>query len=201
MANAAADMDSIEKSTLNGLTIRKTILKNCLLRHVKIHASTISNSSMYRCTVYTSTISDECSFENCNVLNSTINGCTAIDSNIHESTFRKVKMNRCKITTSPLALRQFTPEIRARIFGYCTPQKSWASKTPEVLIALRGDSELYQEALRAFYKQNWFRLNFRNFSKTELMSKKSVENINKLSISYVRLFVRFDFALQNGRRC
>lgn len=182
MADLAADMDIIENSTLSGLTIRKTILRNCVLRHVKIHASTISNSSMYQCTVHTSTISEECSLEKCNVLNSTINGCTAIDSEIHESTFTKVKMNRCKITTSPLALRRFIPEIRAKIFEYCTSSTKVSFDTPKILIVLRGDSELYQEALRTFYKQSWFPLAFHNFSKTELISAKIAENINKLAI-------------------
>lgn len=192
MANSAADMDIIENSTLSGLTIRKTILKNCVLRHVKIHTSTISNSSMYQCTVYTSTISEESSLEKCNVLNSTINGCTAIDSDIHESTFTKVKMDRCTITTSPLALCRFAPGIRAKIFGYCTSSRKFKFKTPKILIALRGDSELYQEALRTFYNQNWFVLDFKNFSKTDLMSEKIAENIKKLAIVYVNLFIRFD---------
>jgi uncharacterized protein YjbI with pentapeptide repeats len=152
MADSAADIDIIENSTLSGLTIRKTILKNCVLRQVKIHASTVSNSSMYQCTVHTSTISEECSFGKCNVLNSTISGCTATDSDIHESTFVKTKMNRCKITTSLLALRRFAPEIRAKIFRYCTLWNFWKPKIPEIIVALRGDGELYQEALRAFYK-------------------------------------------------
>jgi uncharacterized protein YjbI with pentapeptide repeats len=192
MADSAADMDIIENSTLSGLIIRKTILRNCVLRHVKIYASTISNSSMYQCNVHTSTISEECSFEKCNMVNSTINGCTAVDSDIHESTFTKVKMNRCKITTSPLALCRFAPEIREIIFGYCISSITVSFNTPNILIALRGDSELYQEALRTFYKQNWFPLAFRNFSKTELISAKVAENINKLAISYVNLFIRFD---------
>jgi uncharacterized protein YjbI with pentapeptide repeats len=190
MADSDADMDIIENSTLSGLIIKKTILRNCVLRHVKIYASTISNSSMYQCNVHTSTISEDCSFEKCNMVNSTINGCTAVDSDIHESTFTKVKMNRCKITTSPLALRRFPPEIRAMIFRYCTPWSSMMRKTPYVLDAIRGDSELYQEALRAFYKQNWFLLDFKNFSRTELMPKNVAENINKLCIWYVWFFVQ-----------
>jgi uncharacterized protein YjbI with pentapeptide repeats len=198
MADSAADMDIIENSTLSGLTIRMTILRNCVLRHVKIHASTISNSSMYQCTVHTSTISEECSLERCIVLNSTINGCTAVGSEIHESAFTKVKMNRCKITTSPLALCRFAPEIRAIILQYCTPWNVWKPKIPEILVALRGDEKLYHEALRAFYKQNWFRLEFSNFSRTELMSKKAIENINKLCISYVGLFVQFDVVYQSS---
>jgi uncharacterized protein YjbI with pentapeptide repeats len=184
MADSAAAMDIIENSTLSGLTIRKTILRNCVLRHVKIHASTISNS-LYHCTVHTSTISEECSLEKCNVLNSTISGCTAIDSDIHESTFTKVKMNRCNITTSPLALRRFPPEIRAMILAYCTLWKCWKPKTPDMILALRGDQQLYQEALRAFHKQNWFRLESGNLSEIELMSTKAIENLSKICILYV----------------
>jgi hypothetical protein len=198
MADSAADMDIIENSTLSGLTIRKTILRNCVLRHGKIHASTISNSSIYQCTVHTSTISEECFLEKCNVLNSTINGCTAIDSNIHESAFTKVKMNRCKITTSPLALRRFAPEIRAMIFRYCTPWECRKARTPDMIVALRGDEELYQEALRAFYKHNLFRLDFSNLSKLELMCTKAVVNINKLSIRYVRPIIQFDAIHQSS---
>lgn len=68
------------------------------------------------------------------------------------------------------------------IFHYSTPWDELNPKTPEIVIALRGDSELYHEALRAFCKQNWYRIKLENFWPTELMSKTAVENIHKLYI-------------------
>ncbi len=67
-----------------------------------------------------------------------------------------------------------------------------------MIVALRGDEALYQEALREFYKQNWFLLKFSNFSRIELMFTRAVEHINKLEIWYVGLFVERDVIYQRS---
>jgi hypothetical protein len=166
MASSTAAKDLIEDSTLSGVTIRKTMVKNCVLRYVEIHTSTISNSTL----------------EHCQLFNSTIDNGSAEDTMIHECKFRGLKMKRCKVTTSPLGLRRFPPEIRAMIFEYSTPWDSNKAKTPEILVALRGDCELYEEAIKTFYKQNWLRIDVGNFSEMESMSKKSMARICKLRI-------------------
>jgi hypothetical protein len=55
-------------------------------------------------------------------------------------------------------------------------------KIPAVIIALRGDRGLYQEAIHVFYKMNWFRLKLETLPMLESMSKKVFENIQKLAI-------------------
>lgn len=76
---ADSDMDVIENSTLSGITIRKTTIKNCVLRYVEIHTSKISNSALHHC----------------KVLNSTIENSTAADTKFHEIKFTKLKMDGC----------------------------------------------------------------------------------------------------------
>ena len=74
------------------------------------------------------------------------------------------------------------------IFRYSTPWDQWKAKTPVILVALRADNELHHEAIKEFYKQNWFRLKQQNFSAAKFMSKNTVWGIRKLYISYVRLY-------------
>jgi hypothetical protein len=64
-------------------------------------------------------------------------------------------MDNCAMTSSPPAFQRFPPEVRAMIFGRCIDFRK--TKTPILLIALRGDEELYTEAIKIFYKLNWFR--------------------------------------------
>jgi len=166
MASSTAAKDLIEDSTLSGVTIRKTMVKNCVLRYVEIHTSTISTSTL----------------EHCQLFNSTIDNGSAEDTMIHECKFRGLKMKRCKVTTSPLGLRWFPPEIRAMIFEYSTPWDASRAKTPKILIALRGDCELYEEAIKTFYKQNWFRFDIDKFLEMESISRKPMGRIYKLRI-------------------
>jgi hypothetical protein len=63
-------------------------------------------------------------------------------------------MEKCKSTTALLDLRKFAPEIREQIFQRCIHASSnWS---PEILVAPRSDPDLYHEALRVFYRLNYF---------------------------------------------
>ena len=90
-------------------------------------------------------------------------------------------MDNCSMTYSPLAIRKFPPEIRAMIFAGCVDNKGY--KTPNLLVALRGDREMYEEAVQIFYGLNWFRVKLLTLPDFVSMSKKAIENIRKLVIS------------------
>ena len=90
-------------------------------------------------------------------------------------------MDNCSMTSSPLAIRKFPPEIRAMIFAGCINNVGY--KTPTILKALRGDKEMYEEAIQIFYKLNWLRVKLSTLPGFEKMSKKAIENIRKLIIS------------------
>jgi hypothetical protein len=57
-------------------------------------------------------------------------------------------------------LRRFPPEIRAEIFKHTLG--SWDNKTPALIKALRGDHEVYLEAMKVFYRINEFFSSRRN---------------------------------------
>jgi hypothetical protein len=56
----------------------------------------------------------------------------------------------------PLTLRKLPLEIRDMIYELIVGTDSWNGKTPSLILALRGDQELYKEALRDFYDNNTF---------------------------------------------
>ncbi|KAE9378849.1 hypothetical protein N431DRAFT_325846 [Stipitochalara longipes BDJ] len=154
----------MEKCTVRDIEITKTEIRNCILHYVFIQTSKVFNSKLY----------------NCKVSNSTIEGSEVVDTGLHESDFIKSKLIGCKITTSLLSFCKFVPEIRAMIFKLCLSFEK--NKTPALLIALRGDIFLYQQAIRLFYKLNCFTLNYYMLDRCSLMSVNAISNISKLTI-------------------
>jgi hypothetical protein len=164
MAASVKGMHIIENNTISGVIIRKTILRNCVLRHVELHTSTITDSSLEQCEIY-----------NCSIDNS-----TAEDSKLHECNWRELQTHRCIVSTSPLALRRFPPEIRTLILQRCMDYAD--RRTPAIILALRGDPELYQEAIRLFYKLNWLRIDHYPLSFYDSVPRGLANKIEKLSI-------------------
>ena len=81
---------------------------------------------------------------------------------------------------SPLALRKLPPEIREMIFRYCVDFTD--RKTPPLIVALRGDQELYHEAMKLFYKLNYFTLDKSTAAVCEAMRLNIRQNIQQLKI-------------------
>jgi hypothetical protein len=82
-----------------------------------------------------------------------------------------------------LGLRAFPPEIREMIFTFSNVL-IWTGKTPALLMALRGDRELYDEALDYFYKKNIFKLHPRNEWQTGDMAISALQTIKALRIDF-----------------
>jgi uncharacterized protein YjbI with pentapeptide repeats len=158
-------LPTIKNSTILGTTIRDAAFTLCTLKHVEIHGSTISGSTL-----------SDCQLSNC-----TIDDSSLVNSKLHETKIVNCSMDNCSMTSSTSVFRKFSPEIRAMIFARCIHFNK--NKTPALLIALRGDKELYREAIHFFYNLNWFRVRLGNLAEFESMSKKAIENIRKLIIS------------------
>lgn len=155
----------MEDGSANGITVRNTHIINCVLEYVVIHNSTIERSTL----------------SNCNVFNAKITESTVLDSKLHDTPLgSRCSVTACKVTTCTLALREFPPEIRDMIVRYC--MEFVHGKTPPLLIALRGDPDLYQQALKFLYRLNPFVLDAKTILKLDKISKKVLKNITKLSI-------------------
>jgi hypothetical protein len=105
---------------------------------------------------------------------------TAIESKLHEVTLARSKIERCAITTCPLALRKFPPEIREMIFKHCMPE--YAPKTPEILIALRGDQGLYHEAIRIYHEINFYTFRPNALAAYDVFPENLAAKIQKLHV-------------------
>jgi hypothetical protein len=137
----------------NGLIQRCSEIWNAELHRMVVHSSDIINSTIARSGLYTSAL------HKCKLTNNTIR-----DS---------------EITTSPLALRRFPPEIRQVIFREALGGMVY---TPELIIALRGDPQLYFEALEVLGKTCFFRVSEWNVESRKSMSLGTYETIQNLSL-------------------
>jgi hypothetical protein len=85
-------------------------------------------------------------------------------------------MDGCNVTTSPLAIRKFPPGVREMIFQRCIDtkdNKEKYNKSPPIIVSLRSDKELYQEAIEVFYKLNLFRLTWKTAPSCKFFVRKS----------------------------
>lgn len=78
-------------------------------------------------------------------------------------------------------LRAFPPEILELIF---TPLLTFTGKTPPLLVALRADPQLYQEALSTFRKLNTFKLHRGNKWMTGDMNPSAIQSIRALTVDF-----------------
>jgi hypothetical protein len=56
-------------------------------------------------------------------------------------------------------LQKLPPELREKIFKPNLQFRVWSAKFPALIAALRGEPNLYSEALAILYKINQFKLN------------------------------------------
>jgi hypothetical protein len=84
---------------------------------------------------------------------------------------------------SSAGLRAFPAEIRDMIFNFSNVL-SWTGKTPALILALRGDQELYREVLELFYRNNTFALHRANEWKTGDMSVAALKSIRALKVDF-----------------
>lgn len=90
---------------------------------------------------------------------------------------------RIMTSLSPLGLKAFPREIRDMIYDFSNVL-SWNGETPALIVALRGDQELYREVLELFYRSNTFTLHRGNEWKTRDMSNAALRSIRALKVDF-----------------
>ncbi|KAH6681703.1 hypothetical protein B0J14DRAFT_679749 [Halenospora varia] len=159
---------------------------DCLLENVKILRSSVVFSGLglrpfQQCHIQTSTIAGVIP-QDCHFLNCTIDNAKLYESTLHQCELAaNIPMRKCTVSKASLIdLHKFAPQIRAMIFSYCL---DWTykdptnkhnvitsmDKTPSLIIALREDEKLYQEALHIFYEKNFFRISKDNEESRQAM--------------------------------
>ena len=142
-----ADLEQkpIKGGSLEHIKLRNTAIIPCNLEHAKLMACIIEDSSLYKCKLI-----------DCTIKASTLQACDLFE----------MEEGKCKVDYRAVVhLRCFTwskfpPEIRAEILGYTM----WSGEsgiqselgTPAVIIALRPDKVLYDEALQIFFQMRNF---------------------------------------------
>lgn len=91
----------------------------------------------------------------------------------------KDQLQVCTTTKFPLALRNFAPEIWSLILKYCVWPVGY-NKFPPIVTALRGDNELYQEALKIFYGRTCHILSPHTTRAFDALPRVAVENISMI---------------------
>jgi hypothetical protein len=81
---------------------------------------------------------------------------------------------------NPLTFSFFPPELREQIFIRCL---EWNGKTPALVVAARGDKQLYEEIIEIFYRtENTFVLHRANRWSFGNMSQRALLSVRKLKI-------------------
>jgi hypothetical protein len=114
--------------------------------------------SLTNCSLTFANISDSvaenCHFAHSEIKGSMLNGCVLTNCIWDEKTTTKhCQIVRSLGTSKQVSFHRYAPEIRELIFENAV---QYGSQMPPLVIALRGDQPLYQEALAAFSKKNEF---------------------------------------------
>ncbi|KAH9216566.1 hypothetical protein DL95DRAFT_460154 [Leptodontidium sp. 2 PMI_412] len=197
MSTPLPEMESeISDTTLTGpnLAIRRAAFVRGTLHRLTITTSTLTTCTLANCIITNSTIKD-CSLSNCNISTSTLVKCKITNSALHESPFLKSKLSGCRVMNSPSILRKILLELRRMIFKDCL--KIQDGKSPALLIALRSDKELYEQALEVYYKIIYFTVTpelggARERELLEELSPRALSGIEmlRINIHYVPSFLR-----------
>jgi hypothetical protein len=110
-----------------------------------------------------------------------------MESTSNKKTKVAKKMKKTKKTTTKnrvpntsKGLRTFPTEVREMIFKPCLEGEG---NSPALLVALRGDKELYAEAICLFYKaNNTYVLSTKNVNSFRDMSERALESIKKVKV-------------------
>lgn len=154
------NVKTYENHTIENTGIREVVLRDhCLVRRVEVDTS-IAN--------------------NCQFVYSTLRGinklhrCVLFDCLVGSRT----TLNHCQVITATLGFRRFPVEIRVLIFLKAI---DWKGTTPPLVIALRGDPQLYREALEQLYKNNWFTYSWKNFDPRKFAAMNFEQRIEHMS--------------------
>jgi hypothetical protein len=81
-------------------------------------------------------------------------------------------------------LRALPVEIRLLIFRYCLDHVWQQDSMPPLIVALRGDSQLYHEALEVFYANNTLAVSPETEKRVASMSLTAMRTVERATVFY-----------------
>ncbi|KAL2074829.1 hypothetical protein VTL71DRAFT_8608 [Oculimacula yallundae] len=189
----AAWRSTFESCTITNSSIYHSQIGSSILINSRVEVGQIQISKMVQTTLSNLSV-DHCDLDRCLVYNCS----TVIDTLV----------NNTRVTTSPLALRRFPPEIRALIFEYTFQDAQSADRKRrrdilwttsyadleerlrmlyphELIKALRGSNlSIYEEAVDVLYKSWTFKLKSGRFMSVEI-SRSSRQRLRSLSVDSI----------------
>lgn len=87
----------------------------------------------------------------------------------------------------PISLRYLPTEIRDMVFEYLLtfPKVTYLEqqpKTPAIIVALRPEPKVYDEALQIYYKRNTFRITSHNFESVQQLERTYISSVRDLIV-------------------
>lgn len=125
------NLATVENSSMNNLTFHQSTILKYTFANVELHNSTSSGSILRNCELF-----------DCTVNNSRFYDCKRPGVKVLKCEFQNTQMG--PMGPSPPGFSKLPVEIREMIFKEVLVCKG---KTPPLLAAVRGNKELYDEAL------------------------------------------------------
>jgi hypothetical protein len=162
----------LSNSTVTSLILHKSTLTACTLRDLTIHDSTISGSTLTNCRIHASVLKCTCNIEGSTLYKCKIYGTKGIEGCAFQD---------CELMSDACTLKKIPVGVRKMIFELCLERKS-EEKGCALIAALRGQGEIYQDALEVFTKGNSFQFKEGDKEFLNVMPYGIVSTIHKLTI-------------------
>lgn len=139
----------VAQAAFERIPLSKTIIGG-QIEGIAVRGYEIRNANLWNCQIYTSKISHS-ALHSCKIYSSKIEYSNIFHTTLHEVKHARCGLSCCETSKASLALKRFPPELRNMILAACI--QPLFGITPNVVIALRGEPQLYQEALGAWDAQ------------------------------------------------
>ncbi|KAL2074847.1 hypothetical protein VTL71DRAFT_8626 [Oculimacula yallundae] len=155
--------------TTNTLPVHRPAVIGATLHNLTFTTSTFTNCILSDCIISESTLT------NCAISNSVLNSCTVTGASPSQKTI------------SPFTLRKLPYELREMVFKDCLEIKN--GKSPALMVALRGDKELYEHALKVYYRINYYTIDTQRAMKDQAVALQRLSQRALLGMKKLRVDV------------
>jgi uncharacterized protein YjbI with pentapeptide repeats len=154
-------------------------LSRCCIEYSKISAAIVTNGLIQCCSEIWNAELHRMVVHSCDIINTTVARSGLSKSALYECKLINNSIRDSEVTTSPLAFRKFPTEVRQIIFREALEGMVYTS---ELIVALRGDPQLYFEILEVLGKTCFFKISPRNEESRKSMALDVYKNIQNLSL-------------------
>jgi hypothetical protein len=123
--------------------------KDCIIEAESVTMVWFKDDCLLRVVTTNDCLVNDSQFFNSTINRSILKNCVLFDCTWDEET----TMEHCQVITETLAFRRFPSVVRTLIFEHAVEGNG---VMPPLIVALRGDQQLYREALNVFSKKNEF---------------------------------------------